>query len=46
MPDVVQRLRGFGANPGGSTPAATAAFFRQETERWRKVIVEANIKPE
>jgi tripartite-type tricarboxylate transporter receptor subunit TctC len=46
MPDVVQRLRGLGANPGGSTPAATAAFFRQETERWRKVIVEANIKPE
>jgi len=46
MPDVVLRLRGLGASPGGSTPAATAAFFRQETERWRKVITEANIKPE
>jgi len=46
MPDVERRLRGFGAAPGGSTPAATGAFLRQETERWSKVIAEANIKPE
>jgi tripartite-type tricarboxylate transporter receptor subunit TctC len=46
MPDVEARLRGFGATPGGLTPAATAAFLRQETERWSKVIVQANIKPE
>jgi tripartite-type tricarboxylate transporter receptor subunit TctC len=46
MPDVERRLRALGAAPGGPTPAATAAFLRQETERWRKVVVEANIKPE
>ena len=46
MPDVEARLRGLGAAPGGSTPAATAAFLRQETERWSKVIAQANIKPE
>jgi len=46
MPDVEARLRGFGATPGGLTPAATAAFLRQETERWSKVIAQANIKPE
>jgi tripartite-type tricarboxylate transporter receptor subunit TctC len=46
MPDVEARLRSLGAAPGGSTPAATAAFLRQETERWSKVIAQANIKPE
>jgi tripartite-type tricarboxylate transporter receptor subunit TctC len=46
MPDVEARMRGIGAVPGGSTPAATMAFLRQETERWSKVIAQANIKPE
>jgi tripartite-type tricarboxylate transporter receptor subunit TctC len=46
MPDVEARLHGLGAAPGGPTPAATAAFLRQETARWSKVIAEANIKPE
>jgi tripartite-type tricarboxylate transporter receptor subunit TctC len=46
MPEVEARMRGIGASPGGSTPAATAAFLRQETERWSKVIAQANIKPE
>ncbi len=46
MPDVVARMHGIGAAPGGSTPAATAAFLRQEAERWSKVIAQANIKAE
>jgi tripartite-type tricarboxylate transporter receptor subunit TctC len=46
MPEVEQRLRGLGAAPGGSKPDATAAFIKSETERWRKVIAEANIKPQ
>jgi tripartite-type tricarboxylate transporter receptor subunit TctC len=46
MPDVEARMRGIGAVPGGSTPAATMAFLRQETERWSRVIAQANIKPE
>jgi tripartite-type tricarboxylate transporter receptor subunit TctC len=46
MLEVVRRMRDLGATPGGSTPAATAAFLKTETERWRKVITEAGIKPE
>ena len=38
MPDVGQRLHDLGATPVGDTPADTATFIRQETERWRKVI--------
>jgi hypothetical protein len=37
---------GLGATPVGSTPAETAADIRLEAERWRKVVVDANIKPE
>ena len=44
MPDVSRRLHGLGATPVGSSPAETEAFLRQETERWRKVIVDAGIK--
>ena len=46
MPDVAKRLHGLGATPVGSSPDETAAFVRQETERWRKVIVDAGIKLE
>src|SRR5262245_39003509 len=46
MPDVVQRLRDLGATPIGGSPAETAAFIKLETERWRKVIIDADIKPE
>jgi tripartite-type tricarboxylate transporter receptor subunit TctC len=44
MPDVSKRLRGLGATPGGGPPDETAVFVRQETERWRKVIVDAGIR--
>src|SRR5262245_8063313 len=43
-PDVTKRLEGLGATPGGEPPHQTAAFLREETERWRKVIVEAVIR--
>src|SRR5262245_42669717 len=43
-PDVTKRLEGLGATPGGEPPDQTAAFLREETERWRKVIVEAGIR--
>ncbi len=33
-------------HPGGGTPAEMAAFIKQETERWSKVIQAAGIKPE
>jgi tripartite-type tricarboxylate transporter receptor subunit TctC len=44
--DVTNRLRDLYATPVGSSPADTAAFFAQERERWRSVIVSAGIKTE
>jgi len=44
MPDVVKRLHGLGATPVGGTPKETGEFFRQETDRWRRVILGAGIK--
>ncbi len=44
--DVTNRFRGLYATPIGSSPADTAAFFAQERERWRSVIVSAGIKVE
>jgi tripartite-type tricarboxylate transporter receptor subunit TctC len=44
MPDVVQRYRRMGATPLGMSPSETAAFLKQESERWRKVIVASHIE--
>jgi tripartite-type tricarboxylate transporter receptor subunit TctC len=46
MPDVAARYRAVGTEPVGSTPAQTAAFIREETARWREVIVKNNIQVE
>jgi tripartite-type tricarboxylate transporter receptor subunit TctC len=46
MPEIDSKLREFFVTPGGSSPAETAAFLKDETERWRQVIVAAGIKPE
>jgi tripartite-type tricarboxylate transporter receptor subunit TctC len=46
QPDVVARYATLSAEPGGGDPAATAAFIREETERWAKVIKTAGIKME
>ncbi len=43
MPDVMGRLQGLGATPVGNSSDEAALFVRQETERWRKVIIEAGI---
>ncbi len=42
--DATNRFRDLYATPVGSPPADTAAFFAQERERWRSVIVSAGIK--
>jgi len=44
QPDIAARLAQLSAEPMGGTVAATAAFMQAEVERWRKVIVEANVK--
>ena len=46
MPDVVKRFEGMSAVPVGGTPEKTAAFIKQETERWKKVIADAGVKAE
>jgi tripartite-type tricarboxylate transporter receptor subunit TctC len=44
LPDVAKRLEGLSAVPIGSTPAAMAAFMKQETERYRGIIRSAGVK--
>jgi len=46
LPDVVKRLEELSVTPVGSSPAEAAEFIRQDSERWRQVIVSAAIKPE
>jgi tripartite-type tricarboxylate transporter receptor subunit TctC len=46
LPDVAERIRDLSMTPVGSTPTETAAFIREERERWRKVIAQAGIKPD
>jgi tripartite-type tricarboxylate transporter receptor subunit TctC len=46
MPDVAMKLQQLPAKPVGSSPAATAALIKDESERWRKIIAAAGIKPE
>ena len=44
MPDVKERLVGFGAEDGGGTPQQLADFTRAERVKWARVVKEANIK--
>jgi tripartite-type tricarboxylate transporter receptor subunit TctC len=46
LADVAKRFRDLSFQPIGTSPAETATFLRQETERWRGVIVKAGIKPQ
>jgi len=44
QPDVLKRLADLSAEPMGLSPADTASFMRQETERWSMVIRAAAVK--
>ena len=46
LPDVKERLQTIGFDPASSTPDAAAAHMRAETEKWTKVVRDANIKIE
>ena len=46
IPDVQKRLAELSAEPMGLTPAQTAAYMKQETERWGAVIRNAGVKAE
>jgi tripartite-type tricarboxylate transporter receptor subunit TctC len=43
LPDVVKRLNDLSATPVGTSPGETAEFIRQETKRWRDVIISAKV---
>ena len=42
-PGVQARFAALSAEPAGGTPQATATYFRDEVERWKKVIVSAHV---
>lgn len=42
-PTVRSRFADLSAEPAGGTPQATAAYFHDEVERWKKVIVSAHV---
>jgi tripartite-type tricarboxylate transporter receptor subunit TctC len=42
-PEIQKRLADLSAETVGGTPAATAAYFRQEIERWKNVITSAHV---
>ena len=46
LPDVKERLQTIGFDPAPSTPEAAAAHMKAETDKWTKVVREANIKIE
>jgi tripartite-type tricarboxylate transporter receptor subunit TctC len=46
LPDVREQLAALGAEPGGDTPQAFAAFVSAESERWGRIIKEKGIRPE
>ena len=46
LPDVQKRLAELSAEPMGLTPAETAAFMREEVERWAAVIRTAHVRLE
>ncbi len=44
-PELLDRFQKLNLRPGGGTPAETAAFLKEETQKWGDVIREAGIKP-
>ncbi len=42
-PEIQKRLADLSAEPVGGSPQDTAAYFRQETERWKNVITSAHV---
>ena len=46
QPDVAKRFEAMSALPVGSSPRATAAFIKSESERWQRVIKDAGVKVE
>ena len=46
QPDLVERLRTAGYEPGSSSPEALAALLKTDLEKWRRVVRDAKIQAE
>lgn len=46
IPDVKQRIRDIGGEPGGQSPDEFATRIRTEIAKWLKVAKAAGIKPQ
>ena len=46
LPETVQKFNELGASAVATSPEAFAAYIAAETERWKRVIETANVKPE
>jgi tripartite-type tricarboxylate transporter receptor subunit TctC len=44
MPDVMERFETYGAEDGGGTPEKFAQFMHIESQKWAKVVKDANVK--
>ena len=44
LPEFAEHLKAEGSDPVGDSPEQLAAFLREETAKWNKVIQFANIK--
>jgi tripartite-type tricarboxylate transporter receptor subunit TctC len=46
QPDLVERLRKAGYEPGSSTPEALGSLLKSDLEKWRRVVTDAKIPRE
>jgi tripartite-type tricarboxylate transporter receptor subunit TctC len=46
LPDIAHRLRELGATPVANPPSEFAAFVKQDTEKWRRLVATAKIQVE
>jgi len=45
-PDVREMLRTQGSDPKGSTPDEASRFFRNEVDKWARVVKASGLQPE
>ena len=43
-PDLIERLRGLGAEPVGGSPESLGSFIQAETRKWEKVVKDSGAK--
>jgi tripartite-type tricarboxylate transporter receptor subunit TctC len=46
MPEVIEKMRAFGSEPVGGTPAEVVAFLNTERVRWEGAVKSAKISPD